>query len=56
MTPEFIASLREEMRQMIRAAIEANPYGYIVALEDDETGIADSGRGNDAKQTDDQGT
>jgi hypothetical protein len=35
-TAEFIASLREEIRQMVRQAIDASPYGFIVAIEHDE--------------------
>jgi hypothetical protein len=36
MTQEWIIELREEIRQMVRQAIDANPYGFIVAIERDE--------------------
>jgi hypothetical protein len=46
MTAEWIIDLQAEMRAMIRAAIEESPYGFIVAIEqeqDHEKGIADRG-------------
>jgi len=35
-TTEFIASLREEIREMVQRAIEENRYSIIVAIEQDE--------------------
>jgi hypothetical protein len=35
MTREWIIELREEIRQMVRQAIDASPYGFIVAIERD---------------------
>jgi hypothetical protein len=37
MTQEWIIELREEIGQMIQQAVDASPFGFIVALERDET-------------------
>jgi hypothetical protein len=36
MTREWIIELREEIRQMIQQAVDASPFGFIVAPERDE--------------------
>jgi hypothetical protein len=49
MQQEWIIELREEIRQMIRQAIDASPYGFIVALERDEQQDAPEAFGADSE-------
>jgi hypothetical protein len=58
MTAEWIADLQAEIREMVREAVRKSPYGFVVAVEQDqdqEKGIADRG-GNHERQTDDPWT
>jgi hypothetical protein len=58
MTKEWIIRLRAEIRQMIQQAVDASPFGFIVAIEQDqdhEKGISDRG-GNHERPCDDSRT
>lgn len=58
MTKEWIIRLRVEIQTMVREALAASPYGFIVAIEQDqdhEKGISDRG-GNHERPCDDSRT